>query len=121
MAGQFCCKMCYQGKPCAHPTHVAPTAHLVIVAKPQKGKYAPCAREECECGVEGGSSWNGEAGQFCCRACRNGTPCTKLWHTEPENMRSDSAAHAYVGFTCPLEGCENAPWNGADKEYCCME
>merc|ERR1719326_621397 len=41
MAGQFCCKMCYGGKPCVNPTHVAPTAHLVVVAKPQPGKYAP--------------------------------------------------------------------------------
>jgi len=83
IGGQFCCIACERGTPCRGPVHTWPTAHLKVVARPQAGKYAPCARMGCACAGDGGSSWDGKPGSFCCRACRNGTPCTKLWHTVP--------------------------------------
>lgn len=103
------------------PKHTVPTAHLVAVAKPQVGKYAPCARADCACSQEGGSSWDGKAGMFCCRACRNGTPCTKLWHTVPLSVATAHAQARYTGNECALEGCAKPPWNGRPGEYCSQE
>lgn len=120
IAGQFCCEECANGKACREPIHTLPTAHLVVIAKPQPGKYAPCIRADCACAAEGGSTWNGEAGEYCCRACRNGTPCSTLWHTQPEHVVAEKTRNSYRGFTCALVECDRPTWNGLDGEYCCL-
>lgn len=120
VGGQFCCEVCMQGKPCKQVTHTLPVNHLVVVAAPQAGKYAPCSRPECACSSEKGSSWDGEAGEFCCRACRNGTPCTKLWHTVPAAVAAQQTETKYEGCECALEGCSRPTWNGQSGEYCCV-
>lgn len=119
IGGQFCCAACKGGTPCRKPAHTTPTAHLKVVARPQGGgKYAPCAREGCACAGAGGSSWDGKPGSFCCRACRNGTPCTKLWHTVPLAVIQEQAAKKthdkpshkiQVGSVHPMQGATGFP------------
>lgn len=120
IGGQFCCAECAKGTPCRRVTHTLPTVHLVVVAKPQPGKYAPCARADCACAVEDGSSWNGEPGEYCCRACRNGTPCQLLWHTVPESIAAANSQAKDSCFECALDGCSRSTWNGREGEYCCL-
>lgn len=120
VGGQFCCEACVAGTPCKKVTHLLPLKHLVVVATPQPGKYAACARANCACAVEAGSSWDGSPGQYCCRACRNGTPCTVLWHTVPEALAAEQAPTEYVSFECALDDCSRPTWNGCEGEYCCI-
>lgn len=119
LAGQFCCESCMQGTPCPGPSHVRPGAHLIVVAKVESGKYQPCARAGCACAAEGGSSWDGSAGQFCCKACRNGTPCTELWHTLPLQEAMAFHRKRYTGAVCIMEDCSEAVPSGQEGEYCC--
>jgi len=129
IGGGFCCDTCAQGTACSSVTHLLPSAHLAIIAKaktpapegPGASKYAPCVRDGCACGGEGGSSWDGKPGGYCCRACRNGTPCTTLWHTLPESVALENTETAYVSYKCALESCNRSTWNGQPNEYCCLE
>jgi len=59
--------------------------------------YHPCVNPNCACSQPGGSSWDGQAGKHCCKSCRMGDPCTKLWHTAPVAVRK---AAAYALWLC---------------------
>ena len=43
------------------------------------GLWSPCARQGCPCLA----SWNGKAGEFCCRTCTRGHPCNYNLHSVP--------------------------------------
>lgn len=120
IAGQFCCDACAAGSSCQTAVHTLPSMHLVVVATPQPGKYAPCTRPDCACAVAEGSSWDGNPGQYCSRVCRNGTPCTKLWHTSPESVAEATTESQYVSYECALDECTLPTWNGRKGEYCCI-
>lgn len=64
--------------------------------------HAPCARPGCACAGPGGSSYDGTPGKFCCRACRRGDPCRKLWHKEPLKVRKQTAYVRYGYSADPL-------------------
>lgn len=120
LKGQFCSEACMQGTPCAEPTHTVPSIQSLQVADPREvGGHAPCVRAGCACAVEGGSSWDGNPGHFCCRACRNGTPCTKLSHRYPDAVAAERAETRYGGNQCALEGCSRPTWNGSSNGFCC--
>lgn len=123
VAGQFCCDTCLQGTPCNNPVHTLPSTHLFVAPTPKPGKYAPCARSECACAVSEGSSWDGNAGEYCCRACRNGTGCDTLRHTSPEVVAEQVSASACEEEEplCALEDCWEPTWNGQKGEYCCPD
>jgi len=120
--GQFCCQTCADGTPCPDVTHTLPTAHLVVIPRGSfiEGKYQPCARADCACAGQGGSTWNGAAGEFCSRSCRNGTPCVKLWHSVPEAVALAQLDTQFRGIECGLAGCPRTPWNGMQGEFCCI-
>ena len=44
--------------------------------------FARCVRRDCACHLEG-ASFNGLPGNYCCRTCQRGTPCTFAWHKAP--------------------------------------
>ena len=39
----------------------------------------PCVRDDCPCT----SSYNTKPVEYCCFACRDGKPCTGVWHVPP--------------------------------------
>jgi hypothetical protein len=56
-----------------------PSAHGLQPAAVRAGVLPVCARPGCPCT----STWDGEEGGFCCRACREGTPCERNYHPTP--------------------------------------
>jgi hypothetical protein len=51
----------------------------IQVGLPINSEYAPCARDGCPCPA----SFDGVAGNFCCKTCAAGTPCAEPWHQRP--------------------------------------
>ena len=48
-------------------------------ASSSRDTFAPCVRADCPCPA----SWNGAAGEHCCRTCRDGQPCRIAYHQVP--------------------------------------
>ncbi len=67
------------------------TAHQNVPGVISFTDGANCARAGCPC-----DSYNGQAGEYCSRTCRDGTPCSHKRHTwySPQNQPSATAASA---------------------------
>ncbi|CAE8644671.1 unnamed protein product [Polarella glacialis] len=110
LLGAFCCKKCAAGEACASLLHSFPSA-LAPLASPVlpmlSAGFAKCANPACACTA----SFSGNAGDYCCKACRRGIPCGRNVHTAPQAPAS-SAANLCVA------GCGRPTHNGLAGEFC---
>ncbi|CAJ1397892.1 unnamed protein product [Effrenium voratum] len=114
-AGQHCCKRCQGGNPCGVATHMVPSAPSVTPSGPAPlaagpGAFSKCARPGCRCAA----SYDGLPTSYCCKACRNGTPCSRNVHTVPQVQAGPSATSSNL---CAA-GCGRKTWNGKVGEFC---
>lgn len=73
---------------------------------------AQCARTNCPCS----SSWNGVAGEYCCRTCATGIPCSQMKHLMPTFPTSQPVKFA----RCANRQCVcTASYSGRTGDYCC--
>jgi hypothetical protein len=78
----------------------------------QSADHPRCVRSDCPCT----STWNGEAGEHCCRTCRHQGRCSDNYHPHPiQPSPGDTAQPACVRPGCPCP----STWNGRAGEHCC--
>ena len=78
---EYCCRTCRDGQACKRAYHrMSPPPHYEsaarVDAQVEAVPVALCCRPNCPC-----DSYNGVAGQYCCRTCRDEPiPCKKRYH-----------------------------------------
>ena len=78
----------------------------------QSTDHPRCVRSDCPCS----STWNGEAGEHCCRTCRHHGRCADNYHPHPIQPSQGNAAQP----ACTRPGCPcPSTWNGRAGEHCC--
>ena len=83
------------------PTEVYKTGH-------QTDEHPSCVRPGCLCP----STWNGKAGQHCCRTCQRGKRCAEAYHPhpvqpgKPHGRHRPDRPHAQQAYPhCVTPGC----------------
>ena len=85
---------------------------------------APCVRPDCPC-----VSYDGRAGEYCCKTCRGGKPCTRQQSgepvhplpTQPPRQRQLAPAAIEVFARCARTCCQCvASFDGKPDSYCCI-
>ena len=71
---------CRSGTPCTGNYHSQPFTSAKLNEAAVNGPLVwPCIAEGCPCTA----SWNGMAGEHCCKTCRGGIPCAADYHSVP--------------------------------------